>query len=209
MNPAYVHYGCGWTAPPQWRNFDASPTLRFERIPVLGRLYTRNEKRFPNNAEPGDIVRGLPVPDASCQGVYCSHILEHLALEDCRTALRNTLRMLSPGGCFRLVVPDLEHAIRDYCANPGPDAALRFQRATLLGRERRERGPRALLRDWLGNSNHLWMWDEAAMRRELEQAGFTAIRRAHRGDNADPMFVHVEDPGRWEDALGMEARRPS
>ncbi|CAO5043555.1 MULTISPECIES: hypothetical protein [Microcystis] len=28
----YVQYGCGWSAPSQWRNFDASPTLRFERM---------------------------------------------------------------------------------------------------------------------------------------------------------------------------------
>ena len=78
-----VQYGCGWYAPEGWRNFDASPTLRFERIPLLGRLYTKNTERFPENVEYGDIVAGLPISDNSCQAVYCSHILEHLA---CRPA---------------------------------------------------------------------------------------------------------------------------
>ena len=56
----YLQYGCGWWAPKGWRNFDASPTLRFERLPLIGWLYTRNSQRFPENVEYGDIVKGLP-----------------------------------------------------------------------------------------------------------------------------------------------------
>jgi hypothetical protein len=33
----------------RWINVDSSPTLYFERIPVIGKLYTKNEKRFPEN----------------------------------------------------------------------------------------------------------------------------------------------------------------
>ena len=54
--------GCEWSAPKGWRNFDASPTLRLERVPLLGRLWTKNASRLPDNAECGDIVKGLPVP---------------------------------------------------------------------------------------------------------------------------------------------------
>jgi hypothetical protein len=64
----YMQYGCGWSAPTAWENFDASPTLRFERIPVLGRLYTKNARRLPENIRYGDIVRGLPIPAKSCNG---------------------------------------------------------------------------------------------------------------------------------------------
>ena len=79
-NDLYIQYGCGLSAPMEWRNFDASPTLRFERLPVIGQFYTKNDKRFPTNVEYGDIVKGLPVEINSCKGVYCSHILEHLSL---------------------------------------------------------------------------------------------------------------------------------
>lgn len=120
---SYIQYGCGWSAPSQWRNFDASPTLIFERIPLLGRLYSKNESRFPSNVEYGDIVRGLPVEQNSCAGVYCSHILEHLSLSDFRVALRNTKKILRPTGIFRLVLPDLEYSIRKYNENLSPSAA--------------------------------------------------------------------------------------
>ena len=100
----YVQYGCGWSAPKEWQNFDASPTLRFERLPIVGYLYTKNKSRFPNNVKYGDIVKGLPVPADSCKGVYCSHVLEHLSLDDFRVALRNTVTILQPGGGVSLRV---------------------------------------------------------------------------------------------------------
>src|SRR4051794_19768955 len=130
----YVQYGCGWSAPSGWRNFDASPTLRFERLPVVGRLYTKNRFRFPVGVEYGDIVKGLPVEPATCSGVYCSHVLEHLSLACFHTALRNTQKILRVGGIFRFVVPDLEDAALQYIRNPATDAALVFMRETGLGR---------------------------------------------------------------------------
>ena len=53
MKDNNIHYGCAWCAPESWDNFDASPTLLFERIPLIGRLYTKNENRFPENVNLG------------------------------------------------------------------------------------------------------------------------------------------------------------
>lgn len=205
----HVHYGCGWcSAPSAWRNFDASPTLRFERLPVIGALYRRNERRFPDNVEYGDIVRGLPVVAASCRAVYCSHVLEHLSLSDCRLALLNTLRILQPGGTFRLVVPDLEESVRRYIGDHSSSAALQLMRDTRLGCEARPKGLAGFVVSWLGNAKHLWMWDWKALKQELEQAGFIGVRRASLGDAADPLFGLVEDQDRWDGCLGIECRRP-
>lgn len=203
----YVQYGCGWCAPADWRNFDASPTLRYERLPVIGRFYVKNESRFPENVEYGDIVHGLPLPDGSCRGVYCSHVLEHLALEDLRRALRNTHRILGREAVFRLVMPDLEHLTRKYLSDQSPQAALAFMIETALGRERRRRGLMGLALEWLGNSQHLWMWDFKSLRQELESAGFVEIRRAAFGDSPDPAFKDVEESERWHECLGVECRK--
>jgi SAM-dependent methyltransferase len=204
MAGAYVQYGCGWSAPEGWRNFDASPTLRFERLPLIGQLYMKNAARFPANVEFGDIVKGLPIEPASCQAVYCSHVLEHLALADFRVALRNTRRVLLPGGTFRLVLPDLEIAARKFLADSSADASLTFMRDTYLGLEQRPSGVRGLLVMLLGNSQHLWMWDYKSIARELELAGFSNVRRATFGDARDPMFGMVEEQSRWDDCLGVE-----
>ena len=113
MSSFFVQYGCGFSAPNSWRNFDASPTLRFERVPVLGRLYTRNSSRFPENVEHSDIVKGLLLSDESCKAIYCSHILGHLSLTDCKIALTNTFRVLRNDSVFRLVVPDLGFSVQN------------------------------------------------------------------------------------------------
>lgn len=200
---AFVQYGCGLSAPDGWLNFDASPTLVLQR--VLGRRAPG--PKFPDAVQYGDIVRGLRVKDASAAGVYASHVLEHLALDDFRAALRNTYRMLTPGGVFRLVVPDLEAIARAYLAHGD---AGRFLRDAHLGEAQRPRGVAGFIRTWLGNSTHRWMWDERSLGRELADAGFTGIRRCQYHDSGLPMFDVVEDDAdRWNDAVGMEARRPA
>jgi len=166
------------------------------------------DTRFPENVEYGNIIRGLPIPDESCQGVYCSHILEHLSLEDCKLALINTYRILKPGGYFRLVLPDLEYAITQYVNDETSLAAYNFLHETSLGEKARHSGVLGLLRTYLGNSKHLWMWDYKSLAKELEESGFLNIRRAEFGDSEEPAFDDVEDKGRWDNCLGIECRKP-
>jgi hypothetical protein len=205
----YVQYGCGLCAPPDWLNFDASPTLRLQKIPLLGRLVTQVGPRFPANVRCGDIIKGLPVAERSCRAIYCSHVLEHLSLADFPIALRNTFAYLQPGGVFRFVLPDLEQLARDYLDSAEPDAAGKFMVEAHLGKEVRPRGLSGFLREWLGNSAHLWMWDFKSITRALERTGFANIRRARFGDSGDPLFDQVEDEGRWRNCLGVVCIRPT
>ena len=198
-----IQYGCGWTAPKEWINFDASPTLRFERIPILGSFYTKNIDRFPANVKYGDITKGLPISDHSASAVYCSHVLEHLSLEDLRKALKNTKKILKPGGIFRLVMPDIETLAKGYLERTDCNAAIDFMRDSYLGVEFRPRGAVGLLKAWLGNSGHLWMWDYKSMQQELANAGFSGIRRAYFGDDESGIFDPVETEERWKMCLGI------
>jgi predicted SAM-dependent methyltransferase len=175
-------------------------------LPLIGKLYKRNAL-FPRNVEYGDIVKGLPVSPGTCPGVYCSHVLEHLALDDFRTALSNTYRILRPSGIFRLVVPDLSYLARQYIENKNEDAAFVFMRQTELGREKRARTPKDVIVEWFGTTQHLWMWDYKSIKSELLAAGFIEIRNAAFGDSADRMFEDVEERHRWDNCLGLECRK--
>ncbi len=203
----YVQYGCGLVAPPTWTNFDASPTLWLQRLPGIGPLLTRGGPQFPAEVHYGDITQGVPIAPASCTAIYCSHVLEHLALADLRSALRHTYSHLKLGGVFRCVLPDLEVLARQYLASTADQPAVEFLEATEIGCRQRPRTLGAQVRDWLGNSRHLWMWDYRSLAYELEQVGFVAIRRASFGDADDPCFQDVEQVSRWQDSLGIEARR--
>jgi SAM-dependent methyltransferase len=213
----YVQYGCGLCAPDAWLNFDASPRLRIERIHALRMLLRATTGiLFPASARPGDIVRGLPVPDDAALGVYCSHVLEHLPRDSVPAALRNTFRILRPGGVFRLVVPDLQWRARQYldrAARADAAAADGFLESSALGARSRPRTPTAMVGRLFGRSTHLWMYDFAALARLLAEAGFCGIRRCTIGDSGDPIFALVEEADRFSEAgeaeLAIEARRPA
>ena len=205
----YIQYGCGFSAPENWINYDASPTLRFEKIPVFGKLYSRNSQRFPENVLFGDIVKGLPEKPNSCDAVYCSHVLEHLSYNDFIAALTNSYAILKPGGVFRGVVPDLRTAVLSYIENYDKleAPANELMRNTMLGIESRNKNLSSTFKGFLGNSKHLWMWDYKSLEFELKKAGFKNIRPCAFGDSADPNFSYVEDADRFKGAAAFECQK--
>ena len=211
MKPMYVQYGCGLSAPKEWINFDSSPTLRIQKTPILGLILNNKLNTvFPKNVRYGDIIKGLPIPKDSCKGLYCSHVLEHLSLEDFRIALQNSYRILKKNGLFRCVVPDLEYAARNYIESLEQghrEASLDFINNTILGVKKRPRGLKNFLISYIGNSKHLWMWDKESLSKELKDAGFTAIRICAFNDSEDTMFKNVEDQSRFKNAVAIECKK--
>lgn len=207
----YVQYGCGLSAPESWLNFDVSPSLRLQKIPLVGSILKKTSKVvFPSNVVYGDIIKGLPIQDNSCDGLYCSHTLEHLALNDFRKALINSFKVLKKGGIFRCVVPDLEFAARSYIKDLDSGEATAshtFMKNTLLGLAERPRSAQQLIRSFWGNSHHLWMWDAHSLAHELREAGFINIRSCSFNDCEDEAFSQVEESGRFINAVAIECRK--
>ena|ERR1700743_361905 len=211
MRVEYIQFGCGTCAPSSWLNFDAGPAFSLEkRLPFLRSvLVKRGFPDYPRNIQYGNVIKGLPVEPNSAAAVYCSHVLEHLSRNDCRTTLRNVYTYLKPGGIFRFVLPDFEYYVRQYVESSSADAAPTFMKKTLLGEEKSSRGLKALPRALFGRSQHLWMWDYKAFEKELAEVGFVDIRRAQFGDSGVAAFADVETEGRWENCLGIQCRNPA
>jgi len=202
----YVQYGCGFSAPLKWKNYDSSPTLRFEKLPIIGKFKLKNAQKFPRNVFYGDIVNGLPEVENSIDGIYCSHVLEHLSYEDFLQALKNTYKILKPGGIFRCVVPDLKHAAEEYLKNFEGDSnpAKNFMTSTMLGVEKRNKSIFGTLVSLFGNSKHLWMWDNKSLTQELDKAGFINCRNCSFNDSSDIHFNYVEEQSRFLNAVAIE-----
>ena len=204
-----INFGCGLSVAQGWKNFDASPTLRLQRLPIFGGVAQSLIKpNFPSEAMFGGLVRGLPFSSAATSYLYTSHVLEHLALDDFRKALTEVRRVLKPAGVFRGVLPDLDHEARAYLADPAVDACSNFMRSTYLGVPARSKGLAGLARSFLGSSHHLWMWDYKGISAEFASAGFINIRRAEYCDSSHGEFKAVEDPDRWGSSLGFECSVP-
>jgi SAM-dependent methyltransferase len=199
-----VQFGCGFRVGASWLNYDASPTLRLSKIPGAKTLLSLPS--WPSVARYGNIIKGLPHHPASCQRLYCDQVLEHLAKEEVLAALRECRRLLAPGGIFRLFVPDLQAIATSYLQMKDASAADWFLATTGLGFERRARTLSQRIRDWFGNSRHLWSWDETSMGQALRDIGFTDPKRVHYRDSGDVVFDELEEDITWQLALGMEVR---
>jgi SAM-dependent methyltransferase len=89
-----VNLGCGTRFHPDWINID-----------LVG---------YGKGVMAHDLSRGIPLPDASCDAVYHSHVLEHVRRDEVAPFLSECRRVLKPGGVLRVVVPDLEAICRLY-----------------------------------------------------------------------------------------------
>lgn len=198
-------------------NYDSSPRLRIERLPIFGRIIRKSGySLFPEGVRYGDIVRGLPVNNGSISGIYCSHVLEHLDRSSVVKALTNTLELLKPGGVFRLVVPDLAWRAKLYIDSYNScksEAADTFIRSCYLGMEAPISGVTGYMRALFGNSKHRWMYDEYLLVSLLKEVGFVEIKRCEFGDSGNRYFDMVEEVGRFVDSgyseLAIEAHRPN
>ncbi|MBD78443.1 MAG: methyltransferase type 11 [Crocinitomicaceae bacterium] len=208
MEKVYAQYGCGLSAPDKWLNFDTSPTLRIQKSFVLNLFLGPFLKvKFPKNIIVGDIIKGLPLEENSVDGLFCSHVLEHLSFDDYHTALENSYKVLKPGGTFRLIMPDLEFMVQSYMEKKklgNDEASTEFIRDTYMVEESRKRGLRAIAEQVLGNSRHLWLWDNSSTIASLEKVGFKDIRKCKFNDSADEMFKLVEEEDRFIGCVSLE-----
>tara|TARA_B100000242_G_scaffold293033_1_gene269922 strand:+ start:1144 stop:1833 length:690 start_codon:yes stop_codon:yes gene_type:complete len=203
----YVQYGAGNIAIEGWLNFDASPTLRLQKIPIIGRIF-KKKIIFDKNILFGDIVKGLPIKPNSIQGLFASHVLEHLAYDDAITTLKNSFTMLKPGGCFRLIVPDLQFYLDNYNTKLSTNgkkrklAAYEFNLLSGLGRKESLNSLFARFKRTFGNSSHLWMWDYPSLAAELKKVGFINISKFRRGSSKDKMFLKPERDYQFSGSIG-------
>lgn len=90
--PHVLHVGCGGSHLPEW--VPASRETRLDADPRVGPDIVADMRDL------GDI--------GTFDGIFCSHALEHLTLQDGDIALAEFRRVLRDGGAVMIMVPDLE-----------------------------------------------------------------------------------------------------
>jgi len=170
-----VNIGCGASFAAGWINIDNSPGARLSKYPrlrwILWKLRILSDRRYrvtwPESVLIHDVRKRLPFADSSIDYVYTSHFLEHNSPSDAKKLIAEALRILKPGGVFRVVVPDLAIGARRY----------------LNALERNPADPAAAsdLLDWLQLSRpgdrdpHLWMYDAPSLTAMLRERGFANV----------------------------------
>ncbi len=195
-----IHIGCGYTVGTNWKNYDATPTARIEKIPLLKKIIKINQRIFPKEVIYGDITKKPLCPPNGADNIFCSHTLEHMSYEEMKISLSHIYTMLKPNGCFRLIVPSLESKIEKYLKNKD---ANNFIESIGMGEKNKKKNILDKIRSILGHSKHLWMYDYKSMSKELEMAKFKNINKCKFGDSKIKIFEEVEEEGRFVDNDGM------
>lgn len=90
----HLHLGCGPKYLPGFVNID-------------GNLFSKIDLWL-------DVRNGLPFGPNSIDSIYSTHMFEHFYADELGRLLQECVRVLKPGGGVRLIVPNLESAIRAY-----------------------------------------------------------------------------------------------
>jgi len=195
-----IHIGCGYTVGKSWKNYDVTPTSIIEKIPLLGKVININQKKFPKEVIYGDITKKTLCPISKADNIFCSHTLEHMTYEEMKISLSHIYSMLKPGGCFRLVLPNLENRIEKYLISKD---ANKFIEDIGMGEKNIRRNILDKIRFIFGHSKHFWMYDYKSMINELEIAEFKKIKKCIFGDSQIKIFEEVEEKDRFVDSNGI------
>lgn len=116
-----LNLGCGTTAPANWMNCDSSLHAQISKIPFMHSVFRVaglvGGAEWPKNIDYVSLNNPFPWADSSIDCVYASHVLEHLRVKTANNFLKESYRVLKPGGTLRIVVPDLLYHARRYLDN--------------------------------------------------------------------------------------------
>jgi len=204
---AFINLGSSARGHLGWNNVDFNWIVRLGKYPRLYHLlyrrgllsverYRRLQQMDPSTVV-WDLRKGIPFADATFDGAYHCHVLEHIDREAAPVFIRECHRVLKPNGILRVVVPDFEYLARHYigCVDRLPDNAdmeehlfrvseMIDQMVIRTPRDRQGR-PRIIrfaeniiLGDTAKNGAlHRWMYDRFSLAELLRECGFVDIRQ--------------------------------
>lgn len=222
-----INLGSGFSGLPGWLNYDNSIVARFSRFPFLIRICVKLGLLVPGYLDVKwppvvchDCRHGIPLKDNSVDCVYTSHFLEHLYRHEVINILKESFRVLKPGGLIRIVVPDGKQIAQKYLSSdndfdpPLPnDNVISFARCDWFAAQflpvnmnmsvkpgTKRRFTEHFLR------HHKWIYDYESMSLLVGYAGFVRIYKHEfqQGEMDDVERLDVHKSG----SLHIEARKP-
>ena len=166
-----LQIGAGPHSPPGWLNTDITPRQ--------GQAYL-------------DAAKPFPLPDGSFHYVFAEHMIEHLTYEEGIQMVRESHRILAPGGKIRLATPDLLKLV-NILYGPATDQVLHFINFKIDMHSMPETpDPECYVVNSQMGGEHKFLYTPKMLRAVLEKSGFQEVRQYAPGQSDDPQLSTVE-----------------
>jgi predicted SAM-dependent methyltransferase len=159
-----------------------------------------------------DAGRQLPLPDSSFAYVFSEHLIEHLSEPAGLRLLRETHRIVRPGGTVRITTPDLRKIIALYEDRNETISLADYARFLDGVTGRQHQRACQVFNDFVRLWGHRYVYDEEDLTAKLAQVGFVEVERREAGQSSKALLRGLEHHGpAWEndaEAMCIEATRP-
>jgi predicted SAM-dependent methyltransferase len=215
-----LNLGCGAIRPSGWINTDSSLNAHLQRMPLVGKPLAKMMHKVSydnNNLRYMNLNKRWKFADNSVDIVYSSHTFEHLTLKTTNLFLKESFRVLKPGGVIRLVVPDLYKICKKYVTEleqGKENASEHIMWAINMHREGQYGTPgffKKMVYEWQGYPHqHKFMYDEKSLAARLKEQGFVDILSLTYGNSRYiKEIVDVEGKAESYMSVYLEARKPA
>jgi len=138
----------------------------------------------------------LPVESCSVTSLYCSHVLEHIWPWRLPFVLEEFRRVLTPQGRMRIVVPDMDIAIREIVKRNFSTEALTYYMRWWFDPTQDSKGEPYL--------SHVGGFNWNSLLECVTAAGFREITRMRYGKHSS-VFEGCDNPGHASTSVHLEA----
>ena len=195
----FINLGCGpgKLEALQYENYDSSRKLLLSKLHVPEKfLYHPSKEAVWDTRAKFRNVLNLNFTNDTVDGVYSSHLLEHLYYEDALSLINKIYCFLKPGGIVRFALPDYDNFVDEYISQRlvNPVDAIKTFENRLLSHSPARPTITTRLRDYvLGNLHtHKWHPTFPLVKDALNSVGYSTVERKSFRESTLPQMELLE-----------------
>lgn len=137
-----------------------------------------------------DAGKRFPFPDESMNYIYSEHLFEHLTYQQAQNMLKESYRVLKPGGVMRVATPDLRFLLGLY---QEPEKPLHKEYMEFSVKDNgMPASPVYVISRFHTNWGHQIIYDRETLTKKLEEVGFKDITSCEVGQSVHKELNGVE-----------------
>ena len=158
-----------------------------------------------------------PFPGEVFDFAFSEHMIEHVTHDAGAIVLGQAHRVLRPGGVLRIVTPDLSF-LTDLHRQDGDWTEMQSQyvrEAFQNYNEVKDSNAAQIINNFVRNWGHQFIYDFISLKKALEDAGFSEVKRCRVGESDHEELRDIENAGRMPqgmlefESIVMEGTKPS